>query len=155
MILCSFEQQSIENNLKIESWERFLSRWIGKNPYSEQDTALRTKARSQLSYWQNEIQQQDASVVDSKAAKKLLKFKRCRECDLTRADLTRANLRSADLTGADLTGASLWRADLRNADLRGAYLNGATGTGLTGADLTGARFCKTTMPDGTIRNDDC
>ena len=36
---------------------------------------------------------------------------------------------------------------MRKANLRGA--------GLREANLIQAKFCKTTMPDGAIKNDDC
>ena len=84
------------------------------------------------------------------------------EADLNRANLNRANLTGANLTGADLSEASLIgaylsqadlsRANLSDADLNRADLNRAS---LNGADLSGAIFCNTTMPDGTINDDDC
>jgi Pentapeptide repeats (8 copies) len=54
--------------------------------------------------------------------------------------MARANLRRANLQRADLRNANLRRADLLNADL-------------TDANLQGASFCRTTMPDGSIRSD--
>ena len=120
--IIAFEKQSIENKLKIESWERFLSSWKNNNPYSQQDAELRSKAQSRISFWQKAKPQQNASVVDSKAAKKLLKTKKYRECDLR---------------GANLNGAYLRFANLREANLREA------------------RFCRTTMPNDSINNDDC
>ena len=52
--------------------------------------------------------------------------------------------------------------DLGLADLEGAYLRGAKlglaypeRYSLRRAYLEGAKFCGTTMPDGTVRNDDC
>ena len=94
-----------------------------------------------------------------------------RGANLQGADL-RASLRYADLQGANLQGAnlraSLWKANLRGANLQGADLRWAE---LWGADLREAnlfkadidintsfkraKYCNTTMPDGTIRNDDC
>ena len=56
----AFEQQAIENQLKVESWERFLSSWNYDNPYSEQDKELRSTAQSRIDYWQKENQQQKA-----------------------------------------------------------------------------------------------
>jgi uncharacterized protein YjbI with pentapeptide repeats len=58
-----------------------------------------------------------------------------------------ANLTGADLSGADLSGAVgtyviLWKANLSGVDL-------------SGVNLTDAKFCNTTMPDGTVRNDNC
>ncbi len=72
--------------------------------------------------------------------------------DLSNTFLSGANLYKASLTGADLREADLREADLNEADLRGANLHGAD---LRGANLRGATFCKTTMPDGTINNNDC
>ncbi len=72
--------------------------------------------------------------------------------DLSNTFLSGANLYKASLTGADLREADLREADLNEADLRGANLYGAD---LRGANLRGATFCKTTMPDGTINNNDC
>lgn len=83
--------------------------------------------------------------------------------DLTRTKLIEANLIRATLTGADLTGADLSRANLTNANLTNADLREAN---LFEADLTGAnlrevrnrnaaKFCKTTMPDGTVNDRDC
>jgi len=69
------------------------------------------------------------------------------KASLTGADLRAADLRAADLRKADLNGANLSDADLNRADLNRASLNGA--------DLSGAIFCNTTMPDGTINDDDC
>jgi uncharacterized protein YjbI with pentapeptide repeats len=68
------------------------------------------------------------------------------------------NLTGVDLIRATLTGADLSRANLTNADLREANLFEAD---LTGANLrevrnrNAAKFCKTTMPDGTLNDRDC
>ncbi len=101
---------------------------------------------------------------------RLKSWKKCMNCDLTRAnlrgaDLARADLRGANLAGANLTGADLAGANLRGADLRGADLVGAN---LRWADLRRANlfkaklngtenlkfafFCHTTMPDGKENN---
>ncbi len=48
---------------------------------------------------------------------------------------------------ADLTNANLTNANLSDVSLFGANL--------TNANLTGATFCRTEMPDGSFRNDDC
>lgn len=81
---------------------------------------------------------------------------------LSGADLSGAFLNEADLSGADLSGAFLSGADLVEANLRGAFLSGADlrGAFLNEADLSGAllenaKFCRTTMPDGTVNNRDC
>jgi hypothetical protein len=82
--------------------------------------------------------------------------------DLGHADLTNANLVhsfpiEAFFWGTKLTGADLTNADLSGAHLGGAILTGAdlTGADLSGADLDGAILCDTTMPDGSVRSDDC
>ena len=72
--------------------------------------------------------------------------------NLTEANLTEANLYSANLTEANLTGANLTEANLYSANLYKANLTGAN---LTGANLKGTTFCKTTMPDRSINNEDC
>ena len=68
------------------------------------------------------------------------------------ADLRGANLFAADLSGADLSGADLSKANLWRAKLNGADLSLAD---LSLAELSGAFLCNTTIPDGSIRNDDC
>lgn len=90
-----------------------------------------------------------------------------RYADLWGVDLSGANLLDADLSGANLTGADLrWAflsgavlsgAVLSGADLRGSVLSGAVlaDADLSSADLTGALLCSTTMPDGSIRGDNC
>lgn len=92
--------------------------------------------------------------------------------NLTDADLFHANLTDADLPHADLHRAYLYFADLSGADLIYAKLNGAdlsyakldgtnldmvdlTGADLTGVDLREVRFCRTTMPDGSVNNSGC
>lgn len=67
---------------------------------------------------------------------------------LTNANLTGANLTDAYFTLSNIAGANFQAAILTNVDLRNA--NGARE-----AILEGARFCNTTLPDGTVRNDHC
>ena len=55
--VAAFKQQSIENQLKIELWERFLGNWKDDNLYSEQDKELRSKAQTRISFWQKREQQ--------------------------------------------------------------------------------------------------
>ncbi|MDI9638748.1 pentapeptide repeat-containing protein [Oscillatoria amoena NRMC-F 0135] len=104
---------------------------------------------------------------------------------LRQAQLNHTNFEGADLTGAefrcgagtctDLTGtlfinANLTRADFRvvgftpvgevgleGVDFTGANLTEANfeGASLKGALLEQAKFCKTTMPDGTLSNRNC
>ena len=144
----AFEKQAVGNELKVESWQRFLGNWTDDNPYSQQDTELRSGAQAKVSYWRKSQQavqkQQDTGVVlsDEAAIEKLLETNDCSGCYLRNADLNKA-----DLGMAYLRNATLWGADLRNADLTKAKLNGA--------DMSGAEFCKTTMPDGSINNRDC
>ena len=81
----------------------------------------------------------------------------CNGCDLSQADLSNiyleeskldgANFRGANLVGAWLTGASLRYADFSESNLDGAAFDRV--------DLQGAKFCNTTMPDGSINNQDC
>ncbi|MCG8362906.1 MAG: serine/threonine-protein kinase [Pseudanabaenales cyanobacterium] len=92
--------------------------------------------------------------------------------DLEGANLNRASLREAELAGANfeeislmnsilinanLENANLENANLKDADLAGANLKGATlrGANSEGTNLSGAILCNTTMPDGTVENQDC
>jgi uncharacterized protein YjbI with pentapeptide repeats len=108
---------------------------------------------------------------------KLKETKKCEDCDLKGVnftnmnlqgvDLYRARLTDANLTGADLQGAYMHRADLRGANLTNANLTGVQltsaylqnanleGANLTEADLGYSKFCNTTMPDGTVKSDNC
>jgi uncharacterized protein YjbI with pentapeptide repeats len=52
----------------------------------------------------------------------------------------------------NLQGVDLYRARLAGAQLTDAYLQNAN---LTEANLDYALYCKTTMPDGTVKNDNC
>lgn len=74
------------------------------------------------------------------------------EMDLSELDLRRANFRGASLRDALLSGARLQRASFRGADLSGADLSGAV---ITGTNFVDAIFCETTMPNGSVRDDDC
>ncbi len=87
--------------------------------------------------------------------------------DLGNANLAGANLSAANLLGANLLGANLLGANLLGANLRVANLNNAklyspkfnqpnlSKADLLEAALDSAKFCNTTMPDGSINNDDC
>jgi hypothetical protein len=84
------------------------------------------------------------------------------DANLRRADFSGANLHMANFTSAylresNLSGADLSEAVLINANLKGAVL---AGTNLKGAKTDGAKwddakFCKTTMPDGTLNDSGC
>jgi len=76
---------------------------------------------------------------------------------LVRANLSGAYLVRANLSGAYLTEANLIKAGLSEADLSGADLSGANleAANLSGASLERVKFCRTTMPDGTLNNRDC
>jgi hypothetical protein len=113
-----------------------------------------------------QIKQEPAVVLSGEAAKKkLLETNECSDCDLRGANLDGVDISGADLRSATLRGVSLRNTTMTNADLRWASLRHANfGTfgsllgfeiGWDKADLKGAKFCNTTMPDGTIRNDDC
>ncbi len=112
-----------------------------------------------------------------------LKYKDLTNADLRGANLSGltlhgsslrgANLSQANLRGVEFDMAALVEADLSEADLTDAYfsLSEVRGANLQGAILTnvnlqhardagtvnleGAKFCNTTLPDGTVRNDDC
>ncbi len=154
--VAAFEQQSIGNLLKIESWERFLGNWKDNNPYSEQDKELRSKAQTRIIYWQKEIQEQkrDHQVVKQQknkveivlrgeeALKQLRADESCENCDLQNADLQNAKLYNAKLNGADLRSANLSGADLRSANLSGADLEKANlqNASLKNADIMNANL---------------
>jgi uncharacterized protein YjbI with pentapeptide repeats len=85
-----------------------------------------------------------------------------RGANLNEANLDEANLKSADFRGADLRGANLVGSDLSGVDFSGADLSGADLSGanlkesdLSSANLKGTKFCKTTLPDLTVDNDNC
>lgn len=80
-----------------------------------------------------------------------------RESDLSNASLVNANLGGAGLRDANLRGANLAGADLRGASLRGACLTDANLTDalIDGSTLRGSYQCRTTLPDGTISNNNC
>jgi uncharacterized protein YjbI with pentapeptide repeats len=82
--------------------------------------------------------------------------------DLTGAKLGRADLTSINLDKADLTEANLQRANLTGASLTDVKLDGAIFLGATLKDAevsdhwpTTVWFCNTTMPDGTLNDNDC
>jgi hypothetical protein len=87
-------------------------------------------------------------------------------CILHGACLQGADLRDTVLDGADLGGACLRDANLAHASLRGVSLKDATlcGANLSRTNLSGARVaaaqlecalvCSTTMPDGSLGDDD-
>ena len=150
-MVAAFEQQSIGNLLKIESWERFLGNWKNNNPYSEQDKKLRSKAQRRIIYWEKEIQEQKSKqqvvlkqesnvVVELKgryAVSKLRVTNSCVSCDLQDANLRNAELRNAILKGTNLENANLREANLRGASLYRANLIDAN---LENADLRGANL---------------
>jgi uncharacterized protein YjbI with pentapeptide repeats len=100
---------------------------------------------------------------------------RCRDADLTGMDLTGADLSYADLTrtilervkfrGANLGAtnfsyafleeANFDSANVHQASFRYADLSGATNLDWRNGLDEGTLFCRTTMPDGCQRNDNC
>jgi uncharacterized protein YjbI with pentapeptide repeats len=70
--------------------------------------------------------------------------------DLRKANFSYANLEGANLSHADLTDANFSHANLEGANLSHANLYNAN---LKNANLSSAIFCKTIMPDGSIRTD--
>lgn len=68
------------------------------------------------------------------------------------ADLKTASLSQASLVWVNLAFANLEGANLTDADLRWANLLQAK---VSDADLSGVKYCRTIMPDGLIRDDDC
>ena len=107
----------------------------------------------------------------------------CRDANLTGAELSDADLGGSDATSASGRGARLWRTNFAGATLAGANFapSAVSKTDLFGADFANANlgrargldralyvfrpdaprsswyvtFCNTTMPDGSVNNDDC
>jgi len=94
----------------------------------------------------------DNSLSGEAAKKQLLETKECVGCDLTGAYLWKAELGESNLRGVDLRGAYLRGANLVGTNFNNAKLNGAD---LKETNLQKAIFCNTTMPDGSINNNDC
>ncbi|MDJ0704585.1 MAG: serine/threonine-protein kinase [Leptolyngbyaceae cyanobacterium MO_188.B28] len=80
-----------------------------------------------------------------------------READLADANLKAISLMNSNLENANLENANLENANLTNTDFEGSNLQGATlkGAKSEGINLRGATLCNTTMPDGTVVNQDC
>ncbi len=103
--------------------------------------------------------------------------------DLSNSDITEAGFYQATLIGTNLSNTKLHQTGFTNSDLTGANLSGAImdetwfdGSNLSNANLMGVQpepslmvqrirlmgkgfeeaiLCKTIMPDGSIRNDNC
>lgn len=105
-------------------------------------------------------------------AQRLLEKRECISCNLEGARLDganlaevsfwRSNMRNARLQGANLRMANLFQVNLESANLNGANLRQANlfqanlrGASTEGTRFTEAHFCRTIMPDGKLRNDDC
>ena len=168
-----FEKEAVGKELKIESWQRFLSNWKDKNPYSQQDAELRSGAELRLDYWMN------SQMVDSakrpQATKKqsgktlleeLVSWRECIECDFSDTDLSSLNLggvnllkakliytkmREAYLKKSNLIMANLTYADLSRANLSEANLNKAT---LWFANLRGATLKKADLSEADLSEAD-
>ena len=67
--------------------------------------------------------------------------------DLSNTNLSRANLSSSSLASINLRNANLSNTNLTHANLEGAIVEGT--------NFDGAIFCRTIMPDGSVRNDGC
>ncbi len=92
----------------------------------------------------------------------VMEGKNCGGCQLRAADLSGADLDGTDFRGASLRDANLNGATMVNARLEGAKLDGAcltdadlTGAGTDAGSLTGVKFCRTTLPDGSVSNANC
>jgi uncharacterized protein YjbI with pentapeptide repeats len=77
--------------------------------------------------------------------------------DWTGADLTRANLEGINFTDANLTQVNFKEAVLYKANLTGANLTDAKFdfADLEDATMDGVTYCRTKMPDGSFKNDNC
>ena len=63
----AFEKQAVGTELKVESWQRFLRNWTDDNPYSQQDSELRSGARAKFNYWENYQGEQRPSLSAKEA----------------------------------------------------------------------------------------
>ena len=52
--ISKFETKDLGIGLKVESWWRFLKNWREDNPFSQEDTNLRSRAEAPLRYWRRE-----------------------------------------------------------------------------------------------------
>ena len=75
--IAAFKQQSIENQLKIELWERFLGNWKDDNLYSEQDEELRSKTQTRINFWQKK--RAASSETAEKTSRIYFEWRRCVE----------------------------------------------------------------------------
>ncbi len=103
------------------------------------------------------MKSEEISGDKANTVKKLLKTKKCYQCDLAGVDLSDKNLGEADLEGANLTGSNLEKADLSKAVLKGAVLVGANlkkanlkGADLYRANLSGADLTEANMENATV-----
>jgi Pentapeptide repeats (8 copies) len=80
-----------------------------------------------------------------------------KDMDLRYVSFWYTKLKNAHLEEADLRHANLSKANLEGAHLDGANLESANldGANLDKVSMRGTKFCKTTMPDGTINSDNC
>jgi uncharacterized protein YjbI with pentapeptide repeats len=107
----------------------------------------------------------NCSLIGADLTESLLIGTEIAESDLTDAIFRRARLKGADLSqsvlvNVDLTDANLSRAELEEAVMENVNLTGANLRKTSGVDVeywlqNGCIFCRTTMPDGSIRNDHC
>lgn len=75
-----------------------------------------------------------------------------RYVNATSTSFHQADLDNTRLDDAILSGANLTEADVDDTDFTGATLVDAIASGV---DLTVAKLCNTTLPDGTVSNEDC
>ncbi len=50
----ALEAKTVSPQIKQQGWERFLTAFAEKNPYSSEDETLRERARGRVAYWQGE-----------------------------------------------------------------------------------------------------
>ena len=75
-----------------------------------------------------------------------------REANLRGVLLSGADFSGADMTGADLSGATIVKVNMAGTDLTDATLEQSL---VSGGFPQGAKFCRTTMPDGTVQSSGC
>jgi len=114
------------------------------------DTDLREAKLREADFRESNLVKSDLTGADSALSdlrSAILTYARLRKTNLYFANLNGADLVEADLSNANLNFTNLRLSDLSSANLRGASMEKTK--------LNGAKFCNTTMPDGSINNQDC
>ena len=142
------------------TYKKLVEVGIIKNSETTLDTA--TPINSEPSTSTNTSPLSEAKPEEAEIStnvNKLLKSKKCRQCDLSGADLSGADLVGADLREANLSRANLSGASLKDANLSKAILEGTNlhsveliNTDLSNAQLKGATLEKANLGLANLSN---